>query len=146
MFLIKWPDWSKSRIKWRRCQGWVETKWRRCRGRCHKHSEVTIKGNLWSSSQVWWVFLQAQWSNQCLSLTLFHLDVYWIVCLLICPYLQRLARDPRYILDLLRIGFICMREAWICLLVVCLYCLTNLLYSAWLGTSDTHFLALICGD
>ena len=30
-------------------------KWRRCRGRCHKHSEAIIKGNLWSSSQVWWV-------------------------------------------------------------------------------------------
>ena len=31
-----------------------------------------------------------------------------------------------------------MHRTWICLLVMCLYCLTNLLCSAWLGTSGTH--------
>ncbi|RVW21817.1 hypothetical protein CK203_112572 [Vitis vinifera] len=34
-----------SCIKWRRCWGSTMSriKWRRCRGRCHKHSEATIK-------------------------------------------------------------------------------------------------------
>ena len=68
------------------------------------------------------------------------------LCLLICPCLQHLAGNPRYVLEFLGIGFICMHGAWICLFVVYLYCLTNLLCSAWLGTSGTHLLALICGN